>query len=115
MIGKIVVGKAFIATSLVLCFLFFTGCGGRLSRANYERIKTGMTLKEVEAILGKGNEQSSSQIDIPDQSFSIPGLGSTTVAGMSSSMQVVTWGDGLKTIAITFSNGKVASKLQTGL
>lgn len=115
MIGKPVKNKIFVLTSLLLCFLLVAGCGGRLTRANYDRIQNGMTLQEVEAFMGKGNEEASSQIDIPTQSFSVPGIGSATVGGVSTSSKVVSWRDGVKLITLTFSNGKVVSKLQAGL
>jgi len=74
-----------------------------------------MTEAEVEAVLGKGEEQASSSVGVPGQSVSIPGAGSVSVPGMSSSAKIVKWQDGMKIITITFSDGKVAGKAQNGL
>lgn len=42
---------------VALVCLALPACGGskRVTKANYDRIKTDMTLAEVEAILGKGD------------------------------------------------------------
>src|SRR5947207_3264261 len=42
---------------LFLCLSIFSCCEkGRISRCNYARIKNGMTLSQVEGILGPGRE-----------------------------------------------------------
>lgn len=93
--------------------------GADLARAvsidSYEKIKEGMTETEVEAILGKGKEQASSSVNIPNQSINVPGGGNVSVAGMSSSAKVVNWQDGFKIITVMFSDGKVMSKAHFGL
>jgi hypothetical protein len=68
----------------------------KMTMANYEKVATGMSQQDVEAILGPGKEQ-----------------GSTAVAGTSA--KVVTWQDGRKLISVTFVDGKVMSKTQFGL
>ena len=86
---------------LPCCLLIFIGCGGnRVTKDNYTEIKTGMTLDEVESILGSGTEQSSS-----DASF----------GGISIDMKSMVWQDEDKIISIIFSHGKVQSKSQIGL
>ena len=94
----------------VLCGLLVTGvlvfavagCGkGKdVSKEAYDKVETGMTLAEVEDILGKGEEQVG---------------GSTTIGGLSGSAKVYKWVDGDKKITITFANGKVKAKVPTGL
>jgi hypothetical protein len=38
-------------------FFFITGCGGNaVTKSNFDRLRTGMSLQQVEAILGKGTE-----------------------------------------------------------
>ena len=86
---------------LLCCLLLFTGCGGnRITKDNYAEVKTGMTLDEVESILGPGTEQASS-----DASF----------GGISIDMKSMVWQDEDKIISIIFSHGKVQSKSQIGL
>lgn len=112
----IVVGRLLIVA--LLCAIV-VGCGGgaarRVSMNNYEKIKVGMTEAEVEAILGKGEEQASSSVDIPGQSINAPGGENISIAGISSSSKMVNWEDEFKVITIMFSDGKVMSKGQFGL
>ena len=42
-----------IVAVAAVCVLLF-GCGHKISMSNYEKVKSGMTESEVEAILGKG-------------------------------------------------------------
>ncbi len=77
------------------------GCGGNpITKDNYAEIETGMTLDEVQAILGSGTEQASS-----DASF----------GGMSINVKNMVWQDEDKIISITFSHDKVKAKSQIGL
>jgi len=113
--NKFVLGKGRCFSVVVILVLFTSGCGSKLNTSNYERVRTGMTLAEVEAILGKGSEDAESQVSVPSQSISIPGVGSASIAGMSTSAKVVSWKDGNRVIAVTLMDGKVASKTQVGL
>jgi len=77
-----------------------TGCGSKISKSNYDKIKTGMTLSEVQGILGPGVEQASAG----------GVLGKITAAG-----KIVKWTDGKKSITITFVDDKVKVMTHTGL
>ncbi|TWU06521.1 hypothetical protein [Stieleria varia] len=86
---------------LLSCLLLFAGCGGNpITKDNYTEVKTGMTLDEVESILGPGTEQASS-----DASF----------GGIAIDMKNMVWQNEDKIISITFSHGKVKAKSQIGL
>ena len=74
------------------------GCS-KVSKANFDKIKTDMTLADVEKILGKGEEVS----------------GGASVAGITLSGKQVEWKSGGKSITVTFVNDKVTLKQQTGL
>lgn len=91
---------AITLTGLVL--LALPGCGGgsKVTKSNFEKVKTGMTLAAVEKILGKGTEQA--------------GVGGA-MGGLGASGKIVTWTEGEKTITVTFVNGKVTMKAQKGL
>lgn len=70
-----------------------------VTRANYDRLKTGMTLAEVSAILGGPAEQVTE-----------------TEAG-GTTMSIHTWTEGMlsgKALILTFTDGKLDSKTQTG-
>jgi major membrane immunogen (membrane-anchored lipoprotein) len=89
-------------TFIVFSLVFLTACSGKLTKENYDKISTGMSLSEVENILGKGESQASSNIDMGE-------------FGGNVRSEVITWQKWTKVISITFSNGKVMSKAQTGL
>ena len=94
-----------VVLACVIC-LGLTGCGSKVSKANYDKIKDGMSLAEVEGILGKGTEQSSA---------SVPGVSAGGVSVPGASAKGMVWQDGGKMISITFLNDKVMGKAQAGL
>ncbi len=91
-------------------------CSGKVTRDNYDKVATGMTPKEVEAILGPGTEQASTSVAIPTPPVSMPGK-MAGMPGMTGSVsgRVLTWQSGGKMITVTFVNDKVAAKAQVGL
>ena len=76
------------------------GCGSKVSKSNYDKVKTGMTRAEVEGVLGKGTEKA--------------GVGGA-IGEIAGSAKILTWTDGDKTITVTFLNDKVTAKVQQGL
>lgn len=76
------------------------GCDKRLSINAYDRVKNGMSVSEVESILGPGTEQASSEA----------GYGEISMSG-----KVLVWQDGMRIISITFMNDQVMAKAQVGL
>ena len=71
-------------------------CSGKITSDNYSRIANGMTKSEVQEILGPGESAAESTY-------------------MDYSSEVVTWKSGMKVISISFSNGEVIAKAQSGL
>ena len=71
--------------------LLIAACGSKVSLENFERIQTGMTQKEVVAILGEPTETSA-----------------VSIAGLSGGM--ATWQDGGTAISVQFVNDKVQAK-----
>lgn len=71
--------------------------GDKLTAANFAKLQTGMTLAEVQSILGPGSLQS--EMD----------------AGQFGKHQNYVWQSGLKFINVTLTDGKLASKSQAGL
>ena len=82
----------------------------KLTMANYEKVATGMSQQDVEAILGAGKEQASTSVAVPGAS-----VGGVTVPGTDTSAKVLMWQEGRKAVTVTFVNGKVMSKTQVGL
>ena len=77
--------------AIVLAALLLTACGSKISTENFERIQTGMTQKEVVAILGDPTETSA-----------------VSIAGLSGGM--ATWREGNTVISVQFVNDKVQAK-----
>ena len=92
---------------LILVFGVLTACGGgKITKENYDKISEGMNKSEVESILGKGDSQASSSFDGSD------------FGGESMTAEVVTYessNTSIKIISITYMNGVVQGKTQTGL
>ena len=94
--------KILIKTVIISFLLFLVSCSGKLNKDNYNKISNDMSISQVESILGKGESQASSNVDLGEYGGNI-------------SSEVMTWQSGTKVISITFSNGKVMAKAQTGL
>lgn len=94
--------KNLIQITTVLLVFFLSSCSGKINSENYDKISNGMSKSEVESILGEGESNASSSIDLGEYGGNI-------------SSEVITWQSGMKVITITFSDGKVMAKAQTGL
>ncbi len=99
-----------IALLLLVC-LAIPACGGNanVNKANYDKIKPGMTLTEVEAVLGKGDSEGG--LDLSEGSGAASAVGVTTLSATpsrSSSIKWMRWGDDNKFIRIGFQGDKVA-------
>ena len=91
--------------------LSLPGCGeSKINKANFDKVTTGMSEEEVEAILGKGDEQA--EINMPNMGINAPNLGG---GGVGRGMKVKAWQEGTKSINITFKDGKVMGKIASGL
>jgi hypothetical protein len=76
---------------IVLFAALVAGCGSKISQSNFDKIKSDMTRQEVESILGKPTDTSSTDLGI--------------ASGGSS-----TWKDKSATITVQFVNDKVMTK-----
>lgn len=94
--------KKLIQITIVLLVFLLNSCSGKINSENYDKISNGMSKSQVESILGEGESNASSSIDLGEY-------------GGNNSSEVITWQSGMKVITITFSNGKVMAKAQTGL
>jgi hypothetical protein len=94
--------RTLLKTLIFSVSIFLVSCSGNLNKDNYEKISNGMSVSQVESILGKGESQASSNVDLGEYGGNI-------------SSEVMTWQSGTKVISITFSNGKVMAKAQNGL
>jgi DNA-directed RNA polymerase subunit RPC12/RpoP len=85
----------------VVLFLLLRGGG---SLANYDKVKNGMTEKEVVALLGKPTQDS-------DEAFAMMGAKPPKIAGMPD-IKALIWQDGEMIVQVSFINGKVQSKVK---
>ncbi len=87
--------RTFVAIALVACLFVVTSCGSKVNQENYDKIKAGMTIEEVEGILGKATKSD------------IVGAGPLSGGKM-------TWEDGAKSITVTVANGKSVLPMKSG-
>jgi hypothetical protein len=96
---------------LALCLLL-PACGkSKVNKANYDRITTGMTLQEVEGILGKGTKEEGGDGTNVAAQFGVH----IESAPSSRSGETYTWEKGSKKITVYFLSGKVTNKREEGL
>jgi hypothetical protein len=88
------------------------GCGGgKITKANADKIKNGMTEKEVTDILGPPTE--SADASLPDMG-AMPGGDVAGMPKMPKGAKQAVWKSGSKVIAVSFVDGKVMSKTVSG-
>jgi hypothetical protein len=81
------------------------GCGrDPITRENYARIQTGMTVWEVQGILGSGQEP-----------LRRPGTGVVKLPGQVMTAREMVWRRGDKSISAQFVDDRVTSKSESGL
>jgi hypothetical protein len=96
--------------AVALCLLL-AGCAGnkRVNKDNFDKIQNGMTIADVQAILGEPSQTSG------DASNVAAGVGVDVNMGAAPMPVVYTWESGKKSIVVTFTRGKVTAKLSAGL
>ena len=97
-----------LAAVLTLCLLI-PACKNRVTRANFDQIKEGMTLAEVEKILGKGTKEEGDGTGVAAQ-FGVAMPQAPTVGGG----ETYKWERGNNSITVTVRDGKVTSKRSSG-
>src|SRR5438128_1951241 len=94
---------------LVLACLAVVGCKSKITKANFEQVKEGMTLKEVEALLGEGTQQGDASGTAAQFGVNLP------PARVSGGGQTFIWESGDKKITVIFVQDKVKWKESRGL
>ncbi|MCW5765462.1 MAG: outer membrane protein assembly factor BamE [Phycisphaeraceae bacterium] len=78
------------------------GCKeSKLTRDNLAQVKPGMTLTQVEAILGRG------ELEPTAEGTSISGAGIGSTDGRGKPPKIMVWKEGRTRITVTFQNDKV--------
>lgn len=97
-----------IVLILLVCLLV-PACKSKVNKANYDKVKDGMSLQEVEKILGKGEKETGDGSNVAGQfGVAIPAV-ATSGGG-----DVYTWESGNNTIRLTFRGDKLIAKQATG-
>lgn len=91
------------------------GCEKKLTTENLAQIKNGMTLDEVEHILGKGSEVTDGTASSVAAGMvnAIPGAGAK--AKPIKDRRVYQWKEDRKELTVTFEDGKVVDKGSFGM
>lgn len=97
---------------VALLALATAGCGNKkLTRANYDKINAGMTMSEVETLLGGQGEQEGGDLAAAEGSGVAGAVGVGDYQSMSaprSKFKTYKWGSSSKWIKVTFLEDKVA-------
>lgn len=101
-------GTARALAAACVLLLGLAGCESKVTKSNFDAVQVGMSQRDVEKLLGSGT------LDEQPAAVNISSGGVGDVA-KGSRDQTYTWKDGSATIVITFTDGKVAQKRQTGL
>jgi hypothetical protein len=118
---KTSVDRWLVRVLCVLLCLSAAGCGRKnknITKANFEKIKPGMSVQEVEAILGGADEDVSGELNLAEGSSvaGAAGIGGDlgSVSKPRSTTKWLQWGTEKKHIRVGFDNGKVTQgKIQS--
>jgi hypothetical protein len=98
----------------VVIVLAVTGCKGNknLTKANFEKIQPGMTLAEVQSILGGPGETEGGDLAIAEGSGGAAAVGVggdlQTMSQPRSKVKTYKWGNDSRYIKVSFNGDKVA-------
>ncbi len=101
-------GRILLAALLFAFALLMGGCDNRVTYENFQKIKIGMDLTEVEDILGRGDLQDKAGGANLGQ-FGLPSRAA------ESNVDVYVWDDGSAQIIVEFIDYKVVASYQRGL
>jgi hypothetical protein len=101
----------YVRVALLVVCLAVPACGkSKITRANYDQIKDGMTLQQVEALLGPGTKEEGDGSGVAAQ-FGVD----VPQAERSRAVETYVWERGGKSITVYIVNGKVTNKKASGL
>ncbi len=106
------------ALALCLVMLACNKSSKNVTKENFDKIKAGMTMSEVEAILGKGTDDPEAGLGLSEGSSGAgaAGIGGDldSVSRQRSTTKWLKWGNDTKYIRVGFDNDKVATgKIQS--
>jgi hypothetical protein len=110
---QIITRCRFFALLAVAFCLVLSGCSGKgkPSKANFEKVKEGMSPKEVEELMGPAKDTATvdPKAAIPGGGAGIPGM--DLVGGMMGKITVKTWEEGDTSYVVQFKDDKMVTKV----
>jgi hypothetical protein len=105
------------AVLLAMCLLAAGCTKDKVTKANFDKINDGMSLAEVEAILGKGEKEDNiSKGDIAVKAgVNVGAIGLDSHENKKAPGDTYNWTKGDKKITVIFQNDKVMRKIPQGL
>lgn len=104
------------ALTLIFVTLFcVNGCGGSLSKAQVDRVRLGMTVTEVEDLLGKGKPAPNSETENLVQTSLSGDGGGAKIEIDYAELRGIRWGDEKRSVTVVFRNDKVFRVFPQGL
>lgn len=82
-----------------LSLSLLAGCKDKITQENFDRISKGMTIEQVEGVLGKGEEQTAGGMSISGAGIASSGVGSSQITYV--------WKGKDMTITVVTDKGKV--------
>ena len=98
----------YIRLAVLVPFLFLAACEQKVTQANFKKITTGMTLNEVQTILGKGEK-------LVQEGSGIESYGVGSSAKGNKDQDVWSFKEDSREITVTVKAGKVIDFNSRGL
>jgi hypothetical protein len=98
--------RALVAASLIAGSLVLSGCESKVTSENFDKVNNGMSLSQVEGILGSGTD------DTASGGFGVSSGG--VLDSKANPEKVYVWREGGLQIQVVFKDGKVVQKSKTG-
>jgi hypothetical protein len=99
------------AVLVALCWMVARCSGGKISKANADKITVGMSEQDVTGILGAPSKNA--EVAMPNIGGLVPG-GIPGMPELPKKAKSSTWEDGTKVITVVFVDGKVSTKTAVG-
>ena len=97
--------RASICFAVTLCLFVLVGCGGGVDAPTYNKVTVGMSLQEVEVLLGTGQPLAVEDIELAGEG------GRVSIKPLKGR----SWMSGSAVVVILFQDDKVVGKLSKGL
>lgn len=96
-----------VRLAVVIPLIFLAACQQKVNDANFKKLAQGMTMREVEMLLGKGEKQ-------VEEGTSIGGAGLAERSKSSEKLSTYLYKEDSREITVTFKDGKVVDMNKRG-